>query len=52
MQVELVDQSGSILPTPVKGFNNIGPLSSITVRGKAERRGNNVLIRATAFFVD
>jgi hypothetical protein len=52
VQVELVDQSGSILPTPVKGFHNIGPLSTITVQGKAERNGKNVLIRATAFYVE
>lgn len=51
VQVELVDQSGTILKTPVQGFHAIGPMSTITVKGKVERKGKKVLVQATGFFV-
>jgi hypothetical protein len=47
-----VDQSGSILKTTVKGFRNAGPESVLTVKGKVERKGGHVTVRATGLFVE
>jgi hypothetical protein len=46
-----VDQSGAILKTPVKGFKGIGPDTTITIKGKVDRKGKRVLVQARRFFV-
>ena len=52
VQVELVDQTGAIVRTPVKGLHGIEPLGLIVVKGKAVRQGKKVRILATGFFVE
>lgn len=53
VRVELVDQSGAILPTTVEGFNQLKPGGTITVEGEIKRDGkDNKLVRilATRFY--
>jgi hypothetical protein len=51
VQIELVDRSGAVVKSPVKGFRGIGPESTVTVKGTVERKGKKVLVRARSFFV-
>jgi hypothetical protein len=51
VRVELVDQSGTIVASSVKGFQNLHGGSVITVKGKVERKGKGVVIRASALYV-
>lgn len=49
VRVELVDQSGAILPTTVEGFNQLKPGGTITVEGEIKRDGkDNKLVRIVA----
>ncbi len=49
VRVELVDQSGVILPTTVEGFNQLKPGGTITVEGEIKRDGkDNKLVRIVA----
>lgn len=49
VRVELVDQSGAILPTTVEGFSQLKPGGTITVEGEIKRDGkDNKLVRIVA----
>lgn len=49
VRVELVDQSGVIIPTTLEGFKQLKPGSTITVEGEIKRDGkDNKLVRIVA----
>lgn len=49
VRVELVDQSGVIVPASLEGFQNLKPGSTITVEGELKRDGkDNKLVRIIA----
>ncbi|HQR08627.1 MAG TPA: hypothetical protein PLN21_17510 [Gemmatales bacterium] len=49
VRVELVDQSGAIIPTTLEGFKDLKPGSIITVEGEIKRDGKeNKLVRIVA----
>lgn len=49
VRVELVDQSGAIIPTTLEGFKDLKPGSIITVEGEIKRDGkDNKLVRIVA----
>ncbi|MCI0704686.1 MAG: hypothetical protein L0241_26825 [Planctomycetia bacterium] len=53
MRVELVDRSGSPLPTTLEGYRGLKPGGTITVEGTIQRFGkDNKLVRiaATKFY--
>lgn len=45
-----MDQSGAILPTTVKGFQELNAGSLITVKGKIKREGKITYVIATEFY--
>ena len=46
-----MDRSGATVKTPLNGYKNLAPGSVITVKGKVERRGKSVRVKATGFSV-
>jgi hypothetical protein len=53
VRVELVDQSGAIVPTSLEGFADLKPGSPLTVEGEIKRDGKDkklVRIVAKRFF--
>jgi hypothetical protein len=52
VRVELVDRSGATVATTVQGFRNVGPLSTLIVKGTLERQGKRLLLRATGLYVE
>jgi hypothetical protein len=55
VRVEVVDQSGAIIPESLEGYKNLKPGSSITVEGRVVRDGKEkalVKIVATGFRIE
>jgi hypothetical protein len=52
VQVELVGAAGKLpIKTTLQGFKGLKPGSTITVKGKLEKDGKTMVVRATGFYV-